>query len=107
LLRHILDEMKDASLPLYGRIIPTSRNIAARNVYRDNGFAEAEPGLWQFAKLAAGEEPRAPADLEQTIFGAISDPTCATLGNISTTWWKVSLRRLNYRRSGSTFKRGH
>jgi FkbH-like protein len=66
-LRHILDEMKDASLPLCGRIIPTLRNIAARNVYRDNGFTEAEPGLWLFAKLAAGEEPGAPADFEQTI----------------------------------------
>jgi FkbH-like protein len=66
-LRHILDEMKDASLPLCGRIIPTSRNIAVRNVYRDNGFTEAEPGLWRFAKLAAGEEPRASAGPEQTI----------------------------------------
>src|ERR1700733_8228697 len=66
-LRHILDEMKDASLPLCGRIIPTSRNIAVRNVYRDNGFTEAEPGLWLFAKLAAGEEPGASTDSEQTI----------------------------------------
>jgi len=66
-LRHILDEMKDASLPLCGRIIPTSRNIAVRNVYRDNGFTEAEPGLWRFAKLAAGEEPHASAGPEQTI----------------------------------------
>ncbi len=59
--------MKGAPVPLCGRIIPTSRNIAARNVYRDNGFTEAESGLWLFAKLAAGEEPRAPADSEQTI----------------------------------------
>jgi FkbH-like protein len=66
-LRHILDEMKDASLPLCGRIIPTSRNIAVRNVYRDNGFTEAEPGLWLFAKLAAGDEPGASTDSEQTI----------------------------------------
>jgi FkbH-like protein len=66
-LRHILHEMKNASLPLCGRIIPTSRNIPARNVYRDNGFTEAEPGLWRLAKLAAGEEPRTSVDSEQTI----------------------------------------
>jgi FkbH-like protein len=66
-LRHVLDEMKDAPRPLYGRIIPTSRNIAVRNVYRDNGFTEAEPGLWLFAKAAAGEETNAPPDSEQTI----------------------------------------
>jgi FkbH-like protein len=46
-LRHILDEMKPASVSLSGRIIPTSRNIPARNIYRDSGFTEAEPGLWR------------------------------------------------------------
>ncbi|MGA7481539.1 MAG: HAD-IIIC family phosphatase [Bradyrhizobium sp.] len=45
-LRHILDEMKEGSGPLSARIIPTSRNIPARNIYRDNGFTEGEPGLW-------------------------------------------------------------
>jgi FkbH-like protein len=52
-LRHILDEMKDGSLS--GRIIPTARNIPARNIYRDNGFAEAEPGRWRFEKLTASD----------------------------------------------------
>ena len=52
-LRHVLAEMKDA-LPLRGRIIPTPRNIPARNIYRDNGFAEREEGLWEFTKPAAG-----------------------------------------------------
>ena len=66
-LRHILDEMKHGPVPLFGRIIPTPRNIPARNIYRDNGFTEAEPGLWLFATLAAGEEPRASAGSEQTI----------------------------------------
>jgi FkbH-like protein len=66
-LRHVLDEMKDAPRPLGGRIIPTSRNTAVRNVYRDNGFTEAEPGFWLFAKPAAGEETDAPSDSEQTI----------------------------------------
>jgi FkbH-like protein len=45
-LRHILDEMKEGSGTLSARIIPTSRNIPARNIYRDNGFTEGEPGLW-------------------------------------------------------------
>jgi FkbH-like protein len=48
-LRHVLAEMQDA-LPLRGRIIPTPRNIPARNIYRDNGFAEREDGLWEFSK---------------------------------------------------------
>ena len=48
-LRHILNEMKESSVPLSGRIIPTSRNVPARNIYRDNGFTEAEPGLWLMA----------------------------------------------------------
>ena len=52
-LSRILDEMKESSMPLSGRIIPTSRNIPARNIYGDNGFTEAEPGLWRFAKPPA------------------------------------------------------
>jgi len=49
-LRHILGEMTASSVPLTGRIIPTPRNIPARNIYRDNGFTEVEPGVWRFAK---------------------------------------------------------
>ena len=66
-LRHILAEMKDTSQPLCGRIVPTSRNIPVRNLYRDNGFTEVEPGLWRSARLVAGDEPLAPADAEQAI----------------------------------------
>jgi predicted enzyme involved in methoxymalonyl-ACP biosynthesis len=51
-LRHILQEMRASAVR--GRIIPTSRNIPVRNLYRDNGFVEAEPGLWQFAMAEAG-----------------------------------------------------
>jgi len=49
-LRHVLGEMTASSVPLTGRIIPTPRNIPARNIYRDNGFTEVEPGVWRFAK---------------------------------------------------------
>jgi FkbH-like protein len=53
-LRHIQDEMKDRPPALRGKIIPTARNIPARNIYRDNGFAENEGGVWQWAKPVAG-----------------------------------------------------
>jgi hypothetical protein len=35
---------------LTGRIIETPRNIPVRNIYRDHGFAEVEPGLWQLIR---------------------------------------------------------
>jgi FkbH-like protein len=54
-LRYVLDEMKDSHAALRGRIIPTPRNIPARNIYRDSGFAEAEGGVWEFARSTAGE----------------------------------------------------
>ena len=70
-LRYILDEMKHSPVPLFGQIVLTSRNIPARNIYRDNGFTEAEPGLWRSgAVLAADEAPHALSNLEQTIFVA-------------------------------------
>jgi FkbH-like protein len=43
-MRHILAESKT---PLTGRIIETARNIPVRNIYRDSGFTELEPGLWK------------------------------------------------------------
>jgi FkbH-like protein len=46
-LRHILDVLQALSASVRGRIIPTSRNIPVRNLYRDNGFEEDEPGLWE------------------------------------------------------------
>jgi FkbH-like protein len=52
-LRHILDEMQGSSLS--ARIVTTPRNMPARNIYRDNGFAEVEPGLWRFeSQMVAG-----------------------------------------------------
>ena len=57
-LRYILDELKAVSASVRGRIIPTSRNIPVRNLYRDNGFIEAEPGLWECRLGAsAGSNP--------------------------------------------------
>jgi hypothetical protein len=30
------------------RIVPTARNIPVRNIYRDNGFALDDGGVWRF-----------------------------------------------------------
>jgi FkbH-like protein len=46
-LRHILDSIKSTSAAVRARIIPTSRNIPVRNLYRDNGFKEGEAGFWE------------------------------------------------------------
>ncbi len=43
-MQHILAEMKKSSPSLTGRIIETPRNSPVRNIYRDNGFSESEPG---------------------------------------------------------------
>ena len=49
-LRHILSDRPD--LPLRGRIIPTPRNIPARNIYRDHGFVETASGVFQWTPAA-------------------------------------------------------
>jgi FkbH-like protein len=43
-LRHILDTVRE---PLSARIVETPRNFPVRNLYRDNGFVETQPGLWR------------------------------------------------------------
>lgn len=35
---------------LAGRIIETPRNLPVRNIYRDHGFLEIEPGLWKLIR---------------------------------------------------------
>jgi predicted enzyme involved in methoxymalonyl-ACP biosynthesis len=47
-LRHIIAEAKTT---LTGTIVETPRNIPARNIYRDNGFAELEPGRWRASSI--------------------------------------------------------
>jgi len=49
-LRHILSDRPD--LPLRGRIIPTPRNVPARNIYRDHGFVETASGVFQWTPAA-------------------------------------------------------
>ena len=36
--------------PVTGRIVETPRNVPVRNIYRDNGFVEVEPGVWRYDK---------------------------------------------------------
>jgi FkbH-like protein len=43
-MQHIIAEVKQ---PLTAKIIDTPRNIPVRNIYKDNGFTEIEPGLWR------------------------------------------------------------
>lgn len=45
-LAHVIAESGGT---LTGRIIATARNLPVRNIYRDNGFTEIEPGLWSRA----------------------------------------------------------
>ncbi len=44
--------------PICGRMIETSRNTPARNIYRDCGFAEIEPGLWCSVRETKHTRPR-------------------------------------------------
>jgi FkbH-like protein len=46
-LQHITEEVPGA---LSGRIVETSRNFAVRNLYRDSGFVEVEPGVWSLPR---------------------------------------------------------
>jgi FkbH-like protein len=47
-LRHILAATPE---PLIAQIIDTPRNHPVRNIYRDTGFTEVAPGLWQFTPV--------------------------------------------------------
>jgi predicted enzyme involved in methoxymalonyl-ACP biosynthesis len=50
-LRHIISEVQaDVQETLSGRIVETPRNIPVRNIYRDHGFTEVEPGLWRLTR---------------------------------------------------------
>ncbi|MGD0633601.1 MAG: HAD-IIIC family phosphatase [Beijerinckiaceae bacterium] len=45
-LRHVLEETRGLAAGITARIVETPRNIPVRNIYRDNGFVEREPGFW-------------------------------------------------------------
>ena len=45
-VQHVIAEQKGRRDSLRGRILETARNLPVRNIYRDNGFSETEPGRW-------------------------------------------------------------
>jgi FkbH-like protein len=58
------------------RIVPTSRNIPVRNVYRDNGFALDQDGVWRCENAdAASLVPAEPSGRQRDTRGQLStDP---------------------------------
>jgi FkbH-like protein len=48
-MQHIITESNLDGLPVTARIIETARNAPVRNIYRDNGFARDESGVWRRA----------------------------------------------------------
>jgi FkbH-like protein len=48
-MQFILDDLSTDHGAVQARIIPTSRNAPVRNLYRDNGFAQDEDGVWRKA----------------------------------------------------------
>jgi FkbH-like protein len=52
-VQHILDA--SGARQVTARIVPTSRNIPVRNIYRDNGFAAGDDGLWQWTVTVPAE----------------------------------------------------
>ena len=47
-VRNVLDQSGVAHI--VAKIVPTSRNIPVRNIYRDNGFALEADGVWRWAR---------------------------------------------------------
>jgi FkbH-like protein len=52
-MRHVLEAAGQLGGAVRGRIIATPRNIPVRHLYRDNGFREVEPGVWEYRSRAA------------------------------------------------------
>jgi len=46
-LQHVVAAVPSGHAALSGRIIATSRNIPVRHIYRDNGFALDQDGVWR------------------------------------------------------------
>jgi FkbH-like protein len=49
-LRRIMEEVPAS---LHGRIVETPRNAPVRNLFRDHGFTETAPGVWEQALVVA------------------------------------------------------
>jgi FkbH-like protein len=61
-VRNVLDQSGVAHI--VAKIVPTSRNIAVRNIYRDNGFAFEADGVWQWSRGDGVGQTHAPRGAE-------------------------------------------
>lgn len=52
-MHHVIQAAGGQGATLRGRIVATARNIPVRHLYRDSGFAEVEPGVWEYRFQAA------------------------------------------------------
>ena len=67
-MRHMMSAVGDGVVT--ARIVPTSRNIPVRNIYRDNGFVLDQDGVWRRenaddAATSASLVPAEPSDRKQ------------------------------------------
>ena len=49
-LQHVVDAVKEKFDALVARIVETPRNLPVRNIYRHNGFAAGDDGLWRLKR---------------------------------------------------------
>ncbi|HEY6344257.1 MAG TPA: HAD-IIIC family phosphatase [Bryobacteraceae bacterium] len=54
-LKYIIHAVRTRSNAVTARIVETSRNIRVRNIYRDSGFRETEPGMWRLETASAAD----------------------------------------------------
>ncbi len=52
-MRHVLEAASQHGTAVRGRIVVTPRNVPVRHLYRDSGFTETEPGVWEYRCQAA------------------------------------------------------
>ncbi|MGP8120012.1 MAG: HAD-IIIC family phosphatase, partial [Xanthobacteraceae bacterium] len=52
-MRHVLEAAGGHGAAVRGRIVVTPRNVPVRHLFRDSGFTETEPGVWEYRCQAA------------------------------------------------------
>jgi predicted enzyme involved in methoxymalonyl-ACP biosynthesis len=63
-IRHMMSALGGGVVS--ARIVPTTRNIPVRNIYRDNGFDLDQDGIWRFdAAASASLVPAEPSGRKQ------------------------------------------
>jgi FkbH-like protein len=76
-MQHMMSAVGDGVVS--ARIVPTSRNIPVRNIYRDNGFVLDQNGVWRWenanAAACASLVPAAPSGRARDTQGQLSADT--------------------------------